>query len=215
MFVLPQLAGGGFIDEVIRNLLLFIVLINPVSKIGVCFSLRNDMNKLELRRLAVRSNMIGLVTLVVFALAGTFIMRSLFQIEIYSLRLAGGAVLFMVGLHALQNGEFFEMKSGMNLQDISCVPIAMPLIAGPATITAAISRTAAYGAPAVIVSLLLAAGINLLIMLYSVKLGKFLDSWKLLGPLVRITGLFIAAIGADMMLNGLSQWMAAAHILGK
>jgi multiple antibiotic resistance protein len=212
MFALASLAGEGFTNEVFRTLLLFILLINPVSKIGICFSLRDSMNRSELRRLALRSNLIGLVTLVVFALAGTFIVRNLFQIELYSLQLAGGAVLFIVGLHALQSGEFFEMKSGMSLQDISCVPIAMPLIAGPATITAAISKTAAYGPLVVTLSLLLATGINLFIMIYSMGLGKFLDSWKLLGPLVRITGLFIAAIGADMILNGLSQWISSAGI---
>jgi multiple antibiotic resistance protein len=126
-----------FYQAVFQNFLLFLVLVNPISKISVCFSLGSSMDAKTLRRTAARSTLFGLLILVSFALAGTFILRTLFQIDVNSLRLAGGAVLFIIGLHALQSGEFFEVGSSRELSDLSMVPLGMPLIAGPATITAA------------------------------------------------------------------------------
>jgi multiple antibiotic resistance protein len=49
----------------------------------------------------------------------------------------------------------------------------------------------------------LALLVNMLIMMSAMSLGRFLERWRLLGPLVRITGLFIASIGAEMALSGI------------
>ena len=178
-----------FYQTVFQNFLLFLVLVNPISKISVCFSLGSGMDSKTLRNTAARSTVFGLLVLIIFALAGTFILRTLFQIDVNSLRLAGGAVLFIIGLHALQRGEFFE--------------VGMPLIAGPATITAAISRTAVYGPLTITLAMTLALLVNMLIMMSAMSLGRFLERWHLLGPLVRITGLFVASIGADMAISGI------------
>lgn len=192
-----------FYQTVFQNFLLFLVLVNPISKISVCFSLGSGMDSKTLRRTAARSTVFGLLVLIIFALAGTFILRTLFQIDVNSLRLAGGAVLFIIGLHALQRGEFFEVDSNRELSDLSMVPLGMPLIAGPATITAAISRTAVYGPLTITLAMTLALLVNMLIMMSAMSLGRFLERWHLLGPLVRITGLFVASIGADMAISGI------------
>lgn len=193
----------NFYQAVFQNFLLFLVLVNPISKVSVCFSLSSNMDARMLRRTAARSTLFGLLILVSFALAGTFILRTLFQIDVNSLRLAGGAVLFIIGLHALQSGEFFEVGSTSELSDLSMVPLGMPLIAGPATITAAISRTAVYGPLAITLAMTLALLVNMLIMMSAMSLGRFFERWHLLGPLVRITGLFIASIGAEMAMSGI------------
>ncbi|MFA6665168.1 MAG: MarC family protein [Armatimonadota bacterium] len=192
-----------FYQTVFQNFLLFLVLVNPISKISVCFSLGSGMDSKTLRNTAARSTVFGLLVLIIFALAGTFILRTLFQIDVNSLRLAGGAVLFIIGLHALQRGEFFEVDSNRELSDLSMVPLGMPLIAGPATITAAISRTAVYGPLTITLAMTLALLVNMLIMMSAMSLGRFLERWHLLGPLVRITGLFVASIGADMAISGI------------
>lgn len=183
------------------------MLVNPISKISVCFALSKELSAKDLRTIAVRSSLLGLLLLVAFTCFGSFILSDFFNIKIYSLQLSGGLILFIVGLHALQKGEFFEIGENGSVQDMSFVPIGMPLIAGPATITAAISRSASFGYMPVVIAITLALGINLIIMLFSIRLGAFMSKWRLLGPLVRITGLFIAAIGADMALAALSTWL--------
>ncbi len=196
------------------NTLLFIVLINPVSKILILSSFGKESNQKELQQLALKSTATGLGILVLFAYAGTFILRSLFHIQIFSLQIAAGAVLFLIGLRALQKGEFFEIDFHKRLSDIAVAPLASPMLAGPATITAAISQSALFGANSISLSILLALLINLLIMVATIKASSFLKRWRLMGSLVRITGLFIASIGVNIGLLGIKSFLKWILIRG-
>ncbi len=77
------------------------------------------------------------------------------------------------------------------------------MIAGPATITAAVTFPADYGHISTIIAIVLSLGINLIFMIYAAQIGKFLERFNLLNPLVRIFGLIVATIGTQMVLNGL------------
>ncbi len=189
------------------NMLLFIVLINPISKILILSSFGKEGKQKELQQLALKSTLTGLGILVLFAYAGTFILRALFHIQIFSLQIAAGAVLFLIGLRALQKGEFFEIDLHKRLSDIAVAPLASPMLAGPATITAAISQSALFGANLISFSILLALSINLLIMIATIKTSSFLKRWSLMDSLVRITGLFIASIGVNMVLLGIKSYL--------
>lgn len=86
------------------------------------------------------------------------------------------------------------------------------MIAGPATITASIGETAVHGFPFVAVSLSMALVVNLVLMLQSPRLGKWLSRFRLMGPLIRITGFLVAGIAAQMVLSGLGQWLQAVKV---
>ena len=96
-----------------------------------------------------------------------------------------------------------EVEKQLSLREISAVPIALPMIAGPATITAAVTFPADYGHISTIIAIVLSLGINLIFMIYAAQIGKFLERFNLLNPLVRIFGLIVATIGTQMVLNGL------------
>lgn len=92
-----------------------------------------------------------------------------------------------------------------NFTDLSLVPLAAPLIAGPGTIAAAISGTAEFGLLSTSLALTLAIGINFIIMLFSPAINRFLDRVHALGPLIRLTGLIIAAVAVQMIITGLKE----------
>jgi multiple antibiotic resistance protein len=196
------------VDDILKNFLLFIVLLNPVSKILVLSVLIQNNSRYQLKYLALRSSLTALIILLIFAYAGTFLLREIFHIEIYSLQIAGGTILFLIGLHALQKGEFFAINTQQKLEDIAVVPIASPMIAGPATITASISQAALFGASAISLSIMGALIINFLIMIFAVEISEKLKRFNLMGPLIRITGLFVASIGVNMALTGVKSFLA-------
>ena len=127
----------------------------------------------------------------------------------YSLRITGGLVVFMIGWSAVREGRFHPKSEspGMpeNFTDISLVPLAAPLIAGPGTIAAAISGTAEFGLFSTSLALTLAIGINFVIMLFSPAINSFLGKIHALGPLIRLTGLIIAAVALQMIITGLKE----------
>jgi len=190
-----------------ENFLFFIVLLNPVSKIIVLSSLGVTNNFNELKNISLKATITAMIILFLFSFAGTFILKKIFRIEIYSLQIVGGIVLFLIGLRALQKGEFFELDTHQKIKDIAVVPIASPMIAGPATITASISQSAIYGPFITYISIFSALSVNFILMILAGEINAFLKKYNLLGPLVRITGLFIASIGVNMALTGLKTFL--------
>lgn len=145
--------------------------------------------------------------LLLLSTIGHFILKVIFHVEIYSLQVAGGIVLFIIGLTAVRKGRFFEQELQGSPDDFSIVPLAAPMIAGPGTITAAISFSSTQGIPITILSLSLAVLINFLIMLLSPWIGKTFERFHVFGPFIRITGLIVAAVAVQMILSGIAQWL--------
>jgi len=199
-------------DSLISSTLYLLALINPISKIFVLTTLAKEYDARRLRALSFYSSLVGLGILVTFALAGNFILDKFFHVEIYSFKAVGGVVLFAIGFKALTKGVFFEMQENASLEEISIVPLASPLIAGPATITAAVSLSFQRSMDLTLAAIGIAVAANLLLMLAAAPIGRCLTRFNLMGALIRITGLIVATIAAQMVLDGLSEWMTAtAH----
>lgn len=191
----------------VANSLYFLALINPASKIFLLSSIDPPYSWPELRRVSLSCTCAAFLILVVLACAGSFLLENVFQVQLYSLKVAGGIILFLVGLAGVRKGVFHENPSPEDRADIAIVPMAAPLIAGPGTIAGAISFHAIHGAPATIACLTGALVINLVLMLFSGRIAWALDKTHTMGPLVRITGLIVAAISVQMIFSGCQMWL--------
>ncbi len=191
---------------IISNVLYFLALINPVSKVFILCTLQPPCSRRELVMLSARSTAVAFLILLVLTICGDFLLRDVFRVDIYSLKIAGGLVLFLIGLTAVRRGRFFE-ETLTRTSDISIVPLAAPLIAGPGTMTGAISYASEHGMIATLIGITLALAINLIIMLFSGRIGEILERVHATGPLIRITGLIVAAVAVQMMLDGLGKWI--------
>lgn len=188
--------------------LALIALINPISKIFLITTLNESTDSSGLNNIIVRSSIIALVILLIFTFIGNFLLVTFFNIQIYSLKIAGGIVLVFRGFEALNKGVFFELSHNQKLEDLSIVPLASPMIAGPATITAAVSFPAKYGLAITAFSILAAVAVNLFIMIISPRIAGALSKHNIMGALIRITGLIVATIGVQMILDGLGEYIS-------
>lgn len=186
----------------------FFALVNPIHKILVVTSLEKQFNEKQLRYLSIKSSFTAFVILIFFLLLGELIFNYVFHIQLYAFKVACGIVLFYNGIEGLQKGAFLKMDKNINLDDILTVPIAMPMIAGPATITAAVTFPAQYGRIITIVAIFLALFVNLLLMLYAKQIGKFLAWLNVLNALIRITGLIVATIGLQLVFDGITNYIS-------
>jgi len=201
---------------ILANALYFLALINPASKVFLLSARTPPYSWQELRTIAGRATIAAFFILVLFSSAGSFLLTTIFHVELYSLSVAGGVILFSIGLTAVRKGVFYDENSRGLQGDISIVPMAAPLIAGPGTITAAISFASANGLWITIVCLSFALIMNLAAMLVSLQLGRFLERYRVTGPLIRITGLVVAAVAVQLIFSGLEMWVrqVAAHLAG-
>lgn len=191
--------------------LYLLALINPVSKVSVLSVLASEEQRTGFRAVTTKSTFAAAGILFGAMVFGDFLLRTVFHVELYSLRLAGGTVLFWVGFNALRKGVFFEQDVQSRLEDIALVPLACPLIAGPATIAACIALRAKEGIGPAAAAMVLAVAVNHGIMLMSRPIGRSLARFNILGALIRITGLVVMTIGTQMSLDGLVAWWAASH----
>jgi multiple antibiotic resistance protein len=195
------------LSQIIENSLYFLALINPISKVLFIASKYPPYSSKELFSLAIRSSIVALLILVILASIGDFLMVNIFHVEIYSLSVAGGIILFTIGLNAVRKGRFFEEDKNNNLPDISIVPLAAPLIAGPGTMTAAISFASMNGLTITIICISIAILINLFFMLLSFQINRTVEKLHATEPLIRIMGLIVTAVAMQMIFSGCATWI--------
>jgi multiple antibiotic resistance protein len=179
-----------------------LALINPVQKIFLINSLQERLTDKELRYISIKSSITAFVILMLFLFLGNVIFSYVFRIQLYSFRVTCGMVLLYSGWVALQQGVLINIGKDVRIQDISSVPIAIPMIAGPGTITATVTFPAQYGAMVTVMAVFAALLVNLIIMLYAKNIGRVMIKLNIMSPFIRIIGLIIATIGIQMIFDG-------------
>jgi multiple antibiotic resistance protein len=189
-----------------------LALVNPVQKIFVITSLQNQFTDKDLRYLSIKASITAFLILIFFLFLGQAIFNYVFHIQLYAFQVTCGIVLFYNGITGLQKGIFLQVDQNVKLEDLSAVPIAIPMIAGPATITAAVTFPTHYGWAVTILSIFLALAVNLLLMLYSRTIGNVFTKYNVMNALIRITGLIVATIGVQMVFTGIVNFIGTFKI---
>ena len=148
-----------------------------------------------------------MLILIFFLYLGQVTFSYVFRVELYSFQITCGAVLMYNGLSGLLKGFFMKVDEHIKIADLTTVPIAIPMIAGPATITAAVTFPVQYSRFVTIVAILLALAVNLFFMLKARRIGSFLIKYNFMYPLIRIIGLIVATIGLQMVFDGITLFI--------
>ena len=181
---------------ILINALYLLALVNPVSKLAVLSGLPEVEAGEQLGEVVRKSSVTAAGILLGVMFFGEFILRSVFHVELYSLQISGGVVLFWVGFNALRKGVFFEREPHAHVAELAIVPLACPMIAGPATIAASITLVAREGLWTSSLAILLAILVNAMLMLYVKPIAAGLRRLNILGALIRITGLIVMTMGS-------------------
>jgi multiple antibiotic resistance protein len=185
-----------------------LALINPISKVFFLASAEDVRRGRQLLIVSLEASAVALGILLVFIILGNALFTSIFHVDIYSFQILGGIVLFTLGYRALTKGVFYEAQESHSISEHALMPLASPLIAGPATITAVIALTAQNGAAQTSMATFIAIALNFVFMLLSIVLFKMLRHYNLVGALIRVTGLIVSMISVQMILEGLRSWVA-------
>lgn len=188
----------------------FTALVNPIQKVFVVFSLREQFTANELKHIVTKASFTAMWVLGLFFFAGEAVLQYVFNLKLYSFQITCGVVLFYNGFIGLQKGFFMATDKSVKQQEIIAVPFAIPMIAGPATITATVTMPVVYGKLVSAIAIFTTLLINLIVMRNASRIGQVLTKYNMLMPLIRITGLIVAAIGVQMVLNGISTFVASA-----
>jgi multiple antibiotic resistance protein len=172
---------------------------DPVGNVPMFLSLTAKLERKEQQRLATSAVKRAGVILVAFVFLGSAILNA-FQISIESFRIAGGLILCILGLQILFGPEH-EAKEGDG-GDISVVPLATPLIAGPGTITSSVILVKEYGYLLVLAAVIVNLVLTRLLFKYAYLVLRLLGK-KGAQAFAKVMGLIIVAIGVEFIRNAL------------
>ncbi|ABN56650.1 MULTISPECIES: MarC family protein [Methanoculleus] len=120
-----------------------LIVVNPLAATLIFVSLTGTMDQAAKLRVARDASRFALVILLLFTFAGGWILQ-LFGISIEAFRIAGGLLLFGIGMDMVYaktsrtKMTATEKYEGQEADDIAVMPLAVPMIAGPGAITSAI-----------------------------------------------------------------------------
>ncbi len=207
----------------IQSILALYIVVNPSGVASVFLGLTRGADMPLRRGIAFRAFLTGGLVLCTFAIAGSYLF-SLFKITAASLQIAGGVFVFAVAfaLARGKEGEFFGKLDETDRTEapgsVAYYPLAVPLIASPASILVVMTLSAKATSPKAWIMLVVAiAGVAflcLLSMLRYVKLEQRLGRGLAL-ILPRIMGLVLAVIAVQFIIEGieavLPRLVAAAN----
>jgi multiple antibiotic resistance protein len=198
-------------SEIIKFAIALIVITNAFGAIPIFLGITGDNTNQERKSIATKAGISIAVIFIVGIVMGGWILE-IFGISVDAFRVAGGIIIFMLGISMLNSKQSpikhtkQEQKHAVEKEDIAIVPLALPIIAGPGTISTLIVYSNQY--PGIIdksimigVSLVVASGITLL-LLFATKVGNYLGISGI-KIATRVMGMLLSALAIEMIHNGL------------
>ena len=190
----------------------FFILLNPFVLIPVFLALVQGMTKSQRLKIAMTTSVSVFIIMTVSIFTGKYLL-SFFGITADDLRVAGGILIMLLAIsmcraqeedtrHSQKEHEAAKTKD----TNIGVVPLAIPLMAGPAAISTAIIEGATYNSitgRTVLVAIILAlSGLLWLAMLLAEEIGRFLgyNGQKVLS---RLMGLILLALSVEFLSKGI------------
>lgn len=195
------------IPNLVQAVIALFVIVDPIGNIPIFISLTKNLDENQRSRVFRSATLTGFFLLLVFAFTGQWIL-TFFGISVYSFMIAGGLLLLVIAIKLIIEGEWHEPAG--SLENLSAVPIAVPLLVGPGAITTTIFSIQNFGliitVLSVVIVFIFVRGMLRLIDPIHRFLGKSGSS-----IIARIMALLIAAIAIQYITNGVSYYFRTAN----
>jgi len=184
----------------------FFAIMNPISNLPAYMALVADDSQKISRKIAFKSLLIAFIIVTVFVFSGDLIFK-VFGITIDSFRVAGGILVAVIGYHMI-NGNHSPSYKGMEQQasnsdpmSVAISPLAMPLFAGPGTITTALNLAngGIKNQLITVVAFALLCAITYLLLRSAKQIAGFLGE-NLMKIITKMMGLLLFSIGVQMII---------------
>ncbi len=200
------------IDFVATFIVLFAV-IDPIGTVPVFIAVTRGYEPKAKRKIALIATAVSALVLIFFVIAGEFILTAM-SVPISAFQISGGIVLFLFALSMIfgESKPEEETRLAENTNETAIFPLAVPSIAGPGAMLAAVLLTEnskydfAQQVQTVFVIMLVLL-IALLLMLAASGIQRLIgDSGA--SVISRIMGLILTAVATTNILTGLRGYFA-------
>jgi len=193
-----------FNAEILSSAVVLFFVMDPLGNIPIFLSLLKDIEPKRRWKIISRELLIALVILLIFLFFGQQLLN-LLQLESESVSIAGGIILFIIGIRMV-----FPSRRGVMGDQLEgepfIVPLAIPLIAGPSTL--ATLMLFVHSDPTNMLNwlsvLLIAWAITAVILLSAPIFYKILRK-RGLAAVERLIGMILIMISVQMLVTGIKS----------
>lgn len=201
------------IDQILYASAALIALTNPLAELPFFLTATEGQSPSTQRRAALKVTLGVVVVLGISAVAGSRILE-LFDVSFGAFRVAGGLVVILAGLEMLRgtgSGITSVKDAPGEVEDHLWVPLVMPLIAGPASITAVITLALQepsnpIGLPLGTLIAIVVAAVGVLVILLAASTLSSALSRRAIRVFERFSGMILVAIGFQMGMSGVQEF---------
>lgn len=194
-----------YMDSFISSVITLALVMDGFGNIPLFIAALKKVAPERRKAVLVRELGIALLIMVAFLFLGKWFLKA-FGIQEYSLSIAGGIILFIISVKLVFGGEE-ETKSDPKEDEPFVVPLAIPLVAGPAALSM-VMITAAQQSNKLITlgAVIVASLINSVILMASFPISNLLGK-RGLTAIERLTGMILILMSVDMIMGGISMFM--------
>ncbi|HEX7401616.1 MAG TPA: MarC family protein [candidate division Zixibacteria bacterium] len=187
------------------------LVVDVVTNLPIFLSLTQKYPVGERKGIAQKALWVALGIQLLFVVFGNYIFAYL-NIQLYSFSIAGGILLSIVAMEMLfgrkTRTEYQETEQEEEKEDISVVPLAIPLHTGPASIVTGMilfGKAETWGLKSIFV--LATVCVYLISMLILLKSDLIYRIFKPLGMKVitRVMGLILLTLAVQFVVNGIKE----------
>jgi multiple antibiotic resistance protein len=200
------------------------VVVDPLASIGLYLGLTSRYDARRRARVAVKAVLFATIVLFLFTFAGQAMLRYV-GIELYSLRVAGGILLTLIGLNMLREGQEIpaseldvttggKVAAESNGHDPSFVPLGLPMLAGPGAISLVILQGSQHdvgtaSGAAIMGGAILVTMVGSLLILLAAARASHVIGENGRRVITRIMGILTVAFAVQYIFDGINGWLAA------
>lgn len=198
--------------EIPNSITILFALMNPFALLGIYINLTEKYKSNERKKILIVMVLAINAILFVFLFTGTQLLN-FFGVDIAGFTMAGGIIIFLIGLgmirakheedHVRGNEDASEIDSPSS---IATVPLAIPILAGPGTISTVINLSHTYnsntGFISISIGIITVSLIVFVVFFFAPVIAKKLGRTGL-NVITRIMGLILMAMAFDMLAKGL------------
>jgi multiple antibiotic resistance protein len=187
----------------IKTFVAVFVLADALGNIPLVLVLTKGMEPDQRHSVVDRASLIATAVLLLFAFAGQYLLTYL-DISMGSLRVAGGLLLLIIALKMLE-GEL-DTPVVDQQRDVAITPLALPLLAGPGTLTVVmlLMSESPEAHLSVITGMISAMFVTWLIMRQAGHLDKWIgDEGALI--ITKLLGFLLAALAVEIGSGGIRE----------
>ena len=204
-----------FTSTFLNNFLLIFVAIDPFALIPIFAGITHGLKKNEIKRIYLRATIISFIILFFFSLLGQSLLNVM-GININSFKIIGGLFLIFIAFEMVfeKRDERRQNLADSAIDEASAIslatfPLAIPLIAGPGSITITMLIAEKSG-PALVSKMINFLPVMLSVILAGICMwlsSKLVEiiSISLLSVIQRVFGLLLGALAIEYVISGIKN----------